>query len=161
RAAKGRQLARIKRCSARACRIHCALRCRQDLVHCKSDEYIPPNDECGEQRPRGRRPMIHHLSIAARDPQHVAEQLAQFIGGAATRFTPNPGSWFAHQQDEHGTGVEVYPAGPQLRPAGPEGAGFAMTEPIRPGYSATHFALSVPMSQEQIAAIAEREDWQC
>ena len=91
--------------------------------------------------------MIHHLSIAARDPQHVAKVLAEFMGGAATRFTPNPGSWFAHQQDEHGTGVEVYPAGTQLRPAGPEGAGFAMTEPIRPGYSATHFALSVPMSQ--------------
>jgi len=105
--------------------------------------------------------MIHHLSIAARDPQHVAKVLAEFMGGAATRFTPNPGSWFAHQQDEHGTGVEVYPAATQLRPAGPEGAGFAMTEPIRPGYSATHFALSVPMSQEQIAAIAEREDWQC
>jgi IS5 family transposase len=29
--------------------------------------------------------------------------------------------------------------------------------PIRPAYSATHFALSVPISQEQIAAIAERE----
>jgi hypothetical protein len=49
--------------------------------------------------------------------------------GPATRFTPNPGSWFAHQHDEYGTGVEVYPAGTELRPAGPEGAGFAMTEP--------------------------------
>jgi hypothetical protein len=105
--------------------------------------------------------MIHHLSIAARDPQHVAEVLAEFMGGAATRFTPNPGSWFAHQHDEHGTGVEVYPAGTELRPAGPEGAGFATTEPIRPGYSPTHFALSVPISQEQITAIAEREGWQC
>jgi hypothetical protein len=76
--------------------------------------------------------MIHHLSIAARDPQHVAEVLAEFMGGAATRFTPNPGSWFAHQHDEYGTGVEVYPAGTELRPAGPEGAGFAMTEPIQP-----------------------------
>ena len=36
--------------------------------------------------------MIHHLSIAARDPRHVAEVLAEFMGGAATRFTPNPGS---------------------------------------------------------------------
>jgi hypothetical protein len=61
--------------------------------------------------------MIHHLSIAARDPQHVAEVLAEFMGGAATRFAPNPGSWFAHQDDEYGTGVEVYPAGTELRPA--------------------------------------------
>ena len=68
--------------------------------------------------------MIHHLSIAARDPRHVAEVLAEFMGGAATRFTPNPGSWFAYQHDEHGTGVEVYPAGTELRPAGPQGAGF-------------------------------------
>jgi len=105
--------------------------------------------------------MIHHLSIAARDPQHVAEVLAEFMGGAATRFTPNPGSWFAHQHDEYGTGVEIYPAGTELRPAGPEGAGFAMTEPIRSSYSPTHFALSVPISQGQIAAIAEREGWQC
>jgi hypothetical protein len=105
--------------------------------------------------------MIHHLSIAARDPQHVAEVLAEFMGGAATRFTPNPGSWFAHQADEYGTGVEVYPAGTELHPAGPEGAGFAMTEPIRPDYSPTHFALSVPISQEQITAIAGREGWQC
>src|SRR5271167_3555657 len=73
--------------------------------------------------------MIHHLSIAARDPRHVAEVLAEFMGGATTRFTPNPGSWFAHQHDEYGTGVEVYPAGTELRPAGPEGAGFAMIEP--------------------------------
>jgi hypothetical protein len=80
---------------------------------------------------RDENAMIHHPSIAARDPQHVAEVLAEFMGGAATRFTANPGSWFAHQHDEHGTGVEVYPAGTELRPAGPEGAGFAMTEPIR------------------------------
>lgn len=105
--------------------------------------------------------MIHHLSMAARDPQHVAEVLAEFMGGAATRFTPNPGSWFAHQHDEYGTGVEVYPAGTELRPAGPQGAGFAVTEPIRSRYSPTHFALSVPISQEQVAAIAEREGWQC
>jgi hypothetical protein len=37
----------------------------------------------------------------------VAEVLAEFMGGAATRFTPNPGSWFAHQHDEYGTGVEA------------------------------------------------------
>ena len=62
--------------------------------------------------------MIHHLSIAARNPQHVAEVLAEFMGGAATRFMPNPGSWFAHQHDEYGTGVEVHSAGTELRPEG-------------------------------------------
>ena len=52
--------------------------------------------------------------------------LAEFMGGAATRFTPNPGSWFAHQHDEYGTGVEVYPAGTELHPAGPEDLSTAL-----------------------------------
>jgi hypothetical protein len=98
--------------------------------------------------------MIHHLSIAARNPQHVAEVLAELMGGAATRFPPNPGSWFARQVDEFGTGVEVYPSGTELRPTG-----FAMGESLR--YGPTHFALSVDMSQDQVVAIAEREGWEC
>jgi hypothetical protein len=72
----------------------------------------PSSEECRKIAVKwcqGTKYHDHHLSIAARDPQHVAEVLAEFMGGAATRFTPNPGSWFAHQHDEYGTGVEVYP----------------------------------------------------
>ncbi len=105
--------------------------------------------------------MIHHLSISARDPKHVAEVLAEFMGGAATRFPPNPGSWFAHQHDAHGTGVEVYPAGTELRPSSAGGVDFAIGEPSQPAYGSTHFALSVETSPEAISAIAEREGWQC
>ena len=54
--------------------------------------------------------MIHHLSIAARDPQHVAGVLAEIMSGKAVPFPPNPGSFFALQLDDHGSGVEVYPA---------------------------------------------------
>jgi hypothetical protein len=104
-------------------------------------------------------PTHSFLSLAAYLDQFCFSVSCAVV--SSTRFTPNPGSWFAHQHDEYGTGVEVYPAGTELRPAGPEGAGFAMTEPIRPGYSPTHFALSVPISQEMITAIAEREGWQC
>lgn len=60
--------------------------------------------------------MIHHLSIAARDPKHVAGVLAEVMGGKAVPFPPNPGSFFALQLDEHGSGVEVYPAGTELHP---------------------------------------------
>ena len=68
--------------------------------------------------------MIHHLSIAARDPKHVAGVLAEFMGGVSVPFPPNPGSFFALQLDEHGSGVEVYPAGTQLQPGGSDGGGF-------------------------------------
>jgi hypothetical protein len=104
--------------------------------------------------------MIHHLSIAARDPRRVAEVLAEFMGGAAVPFPPNPGSFFALQLDEHGSGVEVYPAGTELRPGGSDGAGFAKRPEPR-GFGPTHFALSVKTDADAVEAIARREGWQC
>jgi hypothetical protein len=103
--------------------------------------------------------MIHHLSIAARDPQHVAGVLAEFMGGAAVPFPPNPGSFFALQLDEHGSGVEVYPAGTELQPGGANGGCFVKKEAR--GYGPTHFALSVANEADQVEAIAAREGWQC
>jgi hypothetical protein len=105
--------------------------------------------------------MIHHLSIAARDPMHVAEVLAEFMAGTAVPFPPNPGSFFALQNDEHGTGVEVYPAGSELRPCGAEGAGFARRAVREKAFGPTHFALSVAADAARIEAIAQREDWPC
>ena len=103
--------------------------------------------------------MIHHLSIAARDPQHVAGVLAELMGGKAVPFPPNPGSFFALQLDEHGSGVEVYPAGTELRPGGSNGGGFVRKEAR--GYGPTHFALSVGTDADKVEAIAGREGWQC
>ena len=39
--------------------------------------------------------MIHHLSIAARDPKYSAEVLAEIMGGKAVPFPPNPGRAFS------------------------------------------------------------------
>lgn len=104
--------------------------------------------------------MIHHLSIAAQNPQHVAGVLAELMGGTAVTFPPNPGSFFALQLDEHGSGVEVYPAGTELQPGGSVGAGFAK-KPAARGFGPTHFALSVATAADKVAAIAKREGWQC
>ena len=103
--------------------------------------------------------MIHHLSIAARDPQHVAGVLAELMGGKAVPFPPNPGSFFALQLDEHGSGVEVYPAGTELQPGGANGGSFVKKEAR--GYGATHFALSVTTDADKVEAIAARAGWQC
>jgi hypothetical protein len=105
--------------------------------------------------------MIHHLSIAAREPEHVAGVLAEFMGGAAVPFPPNPGSFFALQLDQHGSGVEVYPAGTELHPGGMVGAGFAKNPAGGRGFGPTHFALSVEAEADAVEAIAKREGWQC
>jgi catechol 2,3-dioxygenase-like lactoylglutathione lyase family enzyme len=103
--------------------------------------------------------MIHHLSIAARDPQQAAGVLAELMGGTSVPFPPNPGSFFALQLDEHGSGVEVYPAGTELEPVGPSGAKFVKRE--NRSFGSTHFALSVPTDGATVQAIAEKAGWKC
>ena len=103
--------------------------------------------------------MIHHLSIAARDPKHVAGILAELMGGKAVPFPPNPGSFFALQLDEHGSGVEVYPAGTELQPGGEVGGTFVKKEPR--GFGPTHFALSVSTDADTVETIAKRAGWNC
>jgi len=104
--------------------------------------------------------MIHHLSIAAHDPKHVAGVLAEMMGGKAVPFPPNPGSFFALQLDDHGSGVEVYPADTVLQPGGDVGGTFAKRAGVS-GYGATHFALSVATDPATVKTIAKREGWNC
>src|SRR4051812_1341786 len=105
--------------------------------------------------------MIHHLSIAARDPKHSAGVLAEIMGGKAVPFPPNPGSFFALQLDDHGSGVEVYPAGTELQPAGEEGGSFIRKPREGRGFGATHFALSVATDADNVKEIAGRAGWHC
>ena len=105
--------------------------------------------------------MIHHLSIAARDPKHVAGVLAELMGGTAVTFPPNPGSFFALQLDDHGSGVEVYPAGTELEPNGSVGGSFVKRPQPERGYGSTHFALSVSTDAEKVEDIARRAGWHC
>ncbi len=103
--------------------------------------------------------MIHHLSIAARDPKRAADVLAELMGGRCVPFPPNPGSFFAVQLDEHGSGVEVYPAGTELEPGGTVGGSFVKKEAR--GFGSTHFALSVATDPATVQRIAESAGWKC
>jgi len=105
--------------------------------------------------------MIHHLSVAARDPKAVAEFFAELTGGVAVDFPPNPGSYMAFARDGRGTAVEVYPAGSVILPNGETGGVFARrpTEPVE--RSPTHFALSVARGAAEVAAMAEARGWDC
>lgn len=107
--------------------------------------------------------MIFHLSIDARDPQHVAGVLAELFGsGKAAPFPPvAKGSWVALALDARNTTVEVYPRGTVLQPVPGDADGVGLPDPAR-GTDfgvATHFAMATPLSQEQVLAIAQREGW--
>jgi hypothetical protein len=100
--------------------------------------------------------MLHHLSISAENPENVAQILAEIMGGIVVPFPPNPGSFMAFALDEHGTEVEIHPAGTRLQP---DGTGFLTAPPTE--RTATHFALSVSTPRERIFEIAQRHGWRC
>lgn len=103
--------------------------------------------------------MIHHLSIPAHDTRHVAEVLVELFDGVLTGFGPYHDSWIAWAADGAGTAVEVYPTGTEMFP--PDGPGQARFR-HRDGAgssTATHAAVSVQRSAEEILALGHREGW--
>jgi hypothetical protein len=107
--------------------------------------------------------MLFHVSIDARNPQHVAGVLAELFGsGRAVPFPPvAEGSWVALALDERNTTVEVYPRGTVLQPVDGDADGVGLPDPSRGTEFgvATHFAMASPLTQEEILAIARREGW--
>lgn len=109
--------------------------------------------------------MLHHISIPARDPGHVATVLAEVLGGRAFPFLgPLPGAFSAVAGDEHGTLIEVYPQTKAIDPDAKEGGSPFLTvdmpaEQIAATPLAFHALLSVPLSREEIEAIGAREGW--
>ncbi|OUL28887.1 hypothetical protein [Nostoc sp. 106C] len=104
--------------------------------------------------------MIHHISIAAQNPLRVASVLAEICHGKLFDF-PNPGGSYAVVVfDDYGTGIEVFPLGSVCVPASDTEPSKVIQTSSSPSFVATHVAISVPASQEQIEQIGMREGWQ-
>ncbi|HEY1931542.1 MAG TPA: hypothetical protein VGG99_05985 [Acetobacteraceae bacterium] len=103
--------------------------------------------------------MIHHVSIAARDPKHVADVLAELMQGRNYPFPGGvPDSWIAVSGDPHGTAIEVYPEDIRLRPDGRNAVRFERGA-ADDTYVPFHLLLSVPSDQATIEQIGAREGW--
>jgi hypothetical protein len=104
--------------------------------------------------------MIHHISIAVRDPLRVAEVLAEILEGQVLSAPPNfpKDSRVVFPGDEHGTLIEALPYGTELRPDDCEAGMRAGVEP-NSSFVATHAYISVNISAEQLLRIGAREGW--
>ena len=103
--------------------------------------------------------MIHHISIPATDPRHVADVLVELFDGQLTGFGPYRDSWIAWATDDAGTAIDVYPVGTEMYPPdGPGQARFRHVEGASP-FVATHATVSVDRTVEEIVALADREGW--
>jgi hypothetical protein len=103
--------------------------------------------------------MIHHISIAAQNPRHVAQVLADVIQGKVGSFPPHPGSYMVVAMDEHGTAIEVYPSGSEILPGTEKKPCQFKQNSLASPFTATHAAISVSSSQTEIEQIGAREGW--
>ena len=104
--------------------------------------------------------MIHHVSISVRDPEHVARVLAELLGGYCGPFIgPFPGAWVVYQEDQLGSGIEVYRLETELVPGSADDEqGFArLGSP--PGLSSFHALVSTKVDRATIERIGAREGW--
>lgn len=105
--------------------------------------------------------MIHHVSIPARDPKHVAQVLAELMGGRAFPFSgPLPGAHMALSGDAQGTMIEVYPTQVVMAPgqADQEQVVYTPTE-TAPQFAPFHVLVSTPLSRAAVETIGLREGW--
>ncbi|BBD61432.1 hypothetical protein NIES2109_42600 [Nostoc sp. HK-01] len=103
--------------------------------------------------------MIHHFSISAENPQHVAQVLAEILQGQPTPHPYSPGGYIVFPFDEYGTEIEVYPLGTEITPGESDEKRAYIENSTASKFTATHAMLSVPASIEQIEQIAQRENW--
>jgi hypothetical protein len=103
--------------------------------------------------------MLHHISVAVNNPQHVANVLAEIFQGSAIPFPPHPGSYMTVAGDKFGTLIELYPLGTELIPDAIDGQVGFQAQAQSAGYIPFHAAISVPCNLEEIERIGAREGW--
>ena len=103
--------------------------------------------------------QIHHYSIPVQDTRLVADVLRQLFQGSITPFGPYQNSWIVWFGDEHGTAIELYPLGTEMFPdVGNGQANFRRNESAS-GFTATHAAISIDRSREEILTFGSDHGW--
>jgi hypothetical protein len=103
--------------------------------------------------------MIHHISIPAHEPQHVAEVLAELMNGKCVPFGPLEGAFMAASGDANGTLFEVYPERTTLNIPDRDDQVVFGENPAPPQTWPFHVLLSVPREAEEVERIGAREGW--
>lgn len=103
--------------------------------------------------------QIHHFSIPVEDTRQVAEVLQDLFGGTITPFGPYPNSYIVWFGDEHGSAIELYPEGTEMFPAAGDGQANFRHNSSHTGFTATHAAISINRSRENIFEVANENGW--
>ncbi|HYE71692.1 MAG TPA: hypothetical protein VEF04_00115 [Blastocatellia bacterium] len=103
--------------------------------------------------------MIHHISIAAKNPRKAADTIAEIMNGFVVPAPPTfpEDSWFILTGDKNGTLLEVTPYGTELRPEA-KAVDFSVAAISSP-YSPFHALISVEASVDRVIEIGEKAGW--
>lgn len=101
--------------------------------------------------------MIHHISIDANNPLRVASVLAEILNGKVYKFLV-PGSYITMPFDNCGTHFVVFKEGDVWIP-GTDAEAAKVRQAAPTNFVASHAAISVPTSHQQIEQIGQREGW--
>ena len=89
----------------------------------------------------------------------MADVLAELFGGTVTRFGPYRDSYIVWLGDDHGSAIELFPVGTELLPGDGDGQAGFDHNPAATGHTATHAAVSIERSREEIYRIAANHGW--
>jgi hypothetical protein len=101
--------------------------------------------------------MIHHISIDANNPLRVAGILAEILKGKVYKFLI-PGSYIVMPFDNYGTHFVVFKAGDVWIP-GTDTQSAKVIQTTSTNFVASHAAISVFTTHQQIEQIGQREGW--
>ena len=103
--------------------------------------------------------MIHHYSIPVQDTRRVAEVLAKLFDGTITLFGPYKNAYIVWIGDEYGTAIELYPSGTEMTPDAGKGQANFTHNPKHSKFCATHAAISINRTRDEIFGVAEILGW--
>ncbi len=103
--------------------------------------------------------MIHHYSIAVSNTKKVANILSRLFEGSVSEFGPYKNSHMVWLGDEYGTAIEVYPDGTEMIPDTENGQARFVHNATHSGFTATHAAISIKRTREEIYTFAKEAGW--
>src|SRR3712207_5212755 len=104
-----------------------------------------------KRTPRSNTMRIHHFTVPARDPDRVAQVLAEMLGARVIPLPHPTGTRLVYGNDSDGTAIEVWPAGLRGRSGDAE---LRLTElPLPEGWPHHGYISTDASTADQVLAI--------
>ena len=100
---------------------------------------------------------IHHVTVPARDPDRVANVLAEILGARVVPIPHPTGTLLVYAGDADGTAIEVWPAGARAKLGEPD---LRLTDlPLPEDWPHHAYISSDACDADRILAVFAREGW--